>query len=1855
MRAGQQPTTGGTLKPDGEALGARDESAFRVVFSAPEGEGKTVSEISVVFSRSLRALEVDAPPPPIAITPPLPGKWLWVGARALRFVPAELQLPNATEFSVEVPASTTALDGSRLGEAHRFSFRTPRPKLTASGPTNGETGLVPNTKFSLYFSQAMDPLEVERRGKLRVVSDKGSRPVAFKARREDPQKPKIVLIEPTAPLPLASRIELELAAGLSSEEGKLPSESAQTIKVETYYPLSVTNLECQSSTSQGTCRPRTAFVMNLNNRVRWSEIKRAVRVTPDARLSWPSWNQDEEDTQWVTINGNHQPATTYTVTVDAGLTDIHGQRLGKAFSRSIRVGDFDPVLALGIEGETLPPSDAKSIPLGYRNLPSFELVRTPVTPELVMELSTQQFDAHFEMLHQARGAKYETVRSSAPRNQIGRRDVDPLGVLGPSGRGVLAVATRYIDPQYKGPVLREHLVKISDLGITAKMSRHGSLIWVNRLSTGSAVPGATVELLQHDGPRKSYVADSSGLVHVPAADYAPDFSGYDTDLRDLVVVRSNDDWTYEALSDYLGPWRFGVNVDLSGSLETYGLLFTERGVYRPGDEVALKGIVRDEIATGNGVPKNRKYELSFRSSEDEEVATQTVTTSEFGTFSTRFKIPATGKLGTYRVTAKSAAMPGQLTAYLEVAEYRPAEFEVAVEPREKEISAGATARFTVRGDYLYGAPMAGASLDYSLGRERGWVSIPEHEAFSLEPSEFYQDYGSASLSGGSLANGQGKLAADGSFVVEQLLTQPGQHFPEVISLSAGVSDATRQVIGATGSVMVHPADFYLGIKRLDDYFFTAPRSLAPEVVAVTTRGQRLAGKKVSLELVRRRWTLSRQDVAEESHSVSSPVDEVVSRCTLLTQAVPASCKLEAKAGGYYVVMARSLDDRKRPVESSLALYGLGDGEYGWGDNDRGAVELVANKKSYRVGDTARILIKSPFKQAEALVTVERSGVYRSERIQLKGGAPTIEVPITAELAPNAFVGVHLIVPRGSKQTALGAPYRQGYTELSIDPEARRLKIAVKPLKRDLLPGQEAEIELAVSDRAGKGVQAELAVYAVDEGVLMLTGYQTPDPVPVFGRPRPLQVATLETREGLAKISLNAFEALGEDKGADGGGGGLGDARRDFRQVAYFEPKLLTDAQGKGKVRFKLPDTLTSYRVMAVAASRDDRYGYGDSRVTASKPLMIRPALPRFVRAGDQFELSAVIAAKGETAPGKVTVQAQISGATLQGSAVREVSLAKGASAEVRFPLRADQVGTLKVAFSATSTIGKDSVLLERAVKLPLTLETVAVYGETKAAVAEKLGDLGKLRADSGGLEVSFASSALIGLDAGLDDLLGYPYGCTEQLTSKLLPLGPLSGLGKAYGLKLGKNPELLRDRTVAAILTRQRGDGGFGMWPESDESSDWVTPYTLWVLHEARQSGAPVPQAALDRGREYLRRWLAKNIETQPAAAAFAVDALATLGAPDHGYMEKLWQRREELPTFSRGLLLHALVLGKSKDEKPRDLLARELENALRITGNIAKVVENVGDEYAALMDSPTRTTAIVLRALLAYRPNHELGSRLARGLLQARQRGAWRSTQETAFSLIGLDAYRRAQEQTTPNFQATARWGERGILSLEAEGKGLFSARGELGMAALQGAADTAVLIEKEGSGTLFYELRLRYARKTPPSTALDNGFFVQKTLRAVKAAELGAALATIPETGSTRFAAGDIVIADLVLVAPTPSNYVVLDDPLPAGFEAIDTSLTTTEGYLSDAGPAPDDDPADRRDAIAHRRAFNYAWHRRELRDDRALFFIDHLPAGMLHFRYLARATTLGTFVVPPTKAEEMYEPETFGRTAAAVIEVR
>ncbi|HLV66404.1 MAG TPA: hypothetical protein VKY73_11360, partial [Polyangiaceae bacterium] len=415
------------------------------------------------------------------------------------------------------------------------------------------------------------------------------------------------------------------------------------------------------------------------------------------------------------------------------------------------------------------------------------------------------------------------------------------------------------------------------------------------------------------------------------------------------------------------------------------------------------------------------------------------------------------------------------------------------------------------------------------------------------------------------------------------------------------------------------------------------------------------------------------------------------------------------------------------------------------------------------------------------------------------------------------------------------------------------------------------------------------------------------------------------------------------------------------------------------------------------------------------------------------------------------------------------------------------------------------------------------------------------------------------------------------------------------------------------------------------------------------------PKGALESGREYLRRLLARAPSTpvDRAVAAFALDVLALAGEPDAGYMSRLLEEQRALPLFARALLLSALANGKGDPQTIAELVT-ELEASLRVGSTTATVVHDVGDAYAVLMDSEARTQALVLRALAIARPEHALLPALARGLLAARRGGEWRSTQESAFALIALARYRAAAERETADFEARVLLGDAELATARLAGS-KKSAHFVLPMDRLRVHADGLLRFEREGRGTLFYEARLRYARAELPRAALDAGYFIEKRRQAVAPEALSRPLPAQLAASEHAFRAGDLVVTDVLVVSSAPRDYVVVDDPLPAGFEAVNSALVTTSSRYDLDRFREEPCPGCERDAIAEGRALRRTEFRREIRDDRVAFVVEHLPPGVHRFRHLARAMTAGTFVVPPSRVEGMYEPEVFGRTAAESIEVR
>jgi uncharacterized protein YfaS (alpha-2-macroglobulin family) len=447
-------------------------------------------------------------------------------------------------------------------------------------------------------------------------------------------------------------------------------------------------------------------------------------------------------------------------------------------------------------------------------------------------------------------------------------------------------------------------------------------------------------------------------------------------------------------------------------------------------------------------------------------------------------------------------------------------------------------------------------------------------------------------------------------------------------VQATVTDVNRQSVSSSSSVLVHPASFYLGAKAEgSEWFWKAGTPVTLRVIAVRPSGERVSEVRVSGVIERREWHQVRREREGYGELVGEWVTDTVARCAVTTAGDPAPCRFTPPLGGSYTVRLSAQDERGRTAVTSFFRWAAGTGWVPWSDETQFKMDVIPDRTRYTAGDTATVLFASPFTGAEAWVTVEREGIIEQRRLMVTSGSTTLRFPVTEAWAPNVYVSIVVARGRSAAPGPLDDPgrptIRVGYAELRVTPERKRLAVEVTSARPEYRPGDTARVGLRVRDATGTGQRAEVTLWAVDEGVLALTGYHTPDPIDLIYQPRGIGLRLAST---LAAVAPQVPEG---EKGrrAPGGGGGRDGSdvlRSRFQTTAFFLGSVVTGADGRASASARLPDNVTTFRVMAVAVTPGDRYGSGQSAMLVTRPLLARPALPRFVRAGDRFSAGVVV-------------------------------------------------------------------------------------------------------------------------------------------------------------------------------------------------------------------------------------------------------------------------------------------------------------------------------------------------------------------------------------------------------------------------------------------------------------------------------------------------------------------------------------------------------------------------------------------------------------------------------------------------------
>jgi len=1821
--------------------------------------------VTVMFNRPVVPLRlVSAPaeemPSPLEFDPPVEGSGEWVNTSIYIFRPATGFTPGQT-YRVTVPAGLADTTGGILEEDYTWTFTVRSPSVLYTWPPGGEDQVGLTQPITITFDQPMDPASTEAAFSLRTAQGE-----SVEGRFAWDDGHTTMTFVPAAPLRLETIYLAQVAHTARAAVG------TATLKEDYDWVFSTVPaprvLRTNPADGDTAADPDTSFEIYFSAPMDLSTLMPNITILPAPTRVYTYWSDRENR---FTISWDVRPSTDYEVRLGEGMTDPYGNTVGEGRVVRFRTRPLDPLAYLEVPGPvgTYNAYTATQVYVRYRNVSRVDLVLYRLKWRDFADLTGpdrwEVWDT-FDPEKRAELLRAWSLPVEAPLNE-GRHlrvalaeDGGPL----PPGLYFLEVSAPEVRQQEWWQPSR-HILVVSRLHVALKLARREALVWVTDLLTGEPVAGADLVLLGPEGETLAQgVADADGVFQ---ADFEP--------LEDVwapytvLVGQPGADSFGVAVSEWyggIGPWDFGLPSNfIPQPVRIY--LYTDRPIYRPGQPVYFRGVVRAEDDVHYSLPPGlEEVPITVYDDQGQAVYSDTLPLSDFGTFNGQFTLDEEAGLGYYYIEIKVGDQAEGVG--FQVAEYRRPEFEVEVVADRDQVLDGEEVNVAVQATYFFGGPVTDAevhwilfSQDYSFRPDvPGW--------WDWTDTSRWEGWWSPEGPGWSqvIADGSGTTDAEGRFVFSVPADIADAVHSQQFTIEATVTDVNGQSVSNRTSVIVHKGLFYIGL-RPTRYVGTVGQEQTVEVRTVDWEGDPVRGLSLSIAFNRRQW-LNVQEEDEYGNLVWTwvPSDTVVFSQTVTTDSRgQATAAFVPDEGGVYIIRAEGVDGRGNTVVSATWLW-VATGEYvSWRQENNDRIQLITDRRSYRPGDVAQILIPSPFQgDVTALFTVERGRVIEHWVQALSGNAETVELPITADYAPNVFVSVVLV--KGIDETNPVPGYRVGYVSFEVSTERQELTIDVVP-DRDLAAGEHygprewVNLDIRVTDADGRPVEAEVGLAVVDRSVLSLTEPNAPSIVEAFYGERGLGVRTADS----LSVSVDRIN-IRVARGGKGGGGG-GEAamvgaefiRQEFPDTAYWAPSIRTDDQGEATVSFRLPDQLTTWHLDARAITRETLVGQAELNLLSTKDLLVRPVTPRFFVAGDRVNLAAVVHNNTDQ-PLEVEVWLDAEGVTLLGEARHTVTLEPGGKARVEWPVRVgedDSLSYVDLTFHARGGGLSDAVKppagLPPDQRLPIyrysALETVGTAGELDEAgsVLEAVALPRTVDVTQGELTVRIEPSLAAGMVGGLHYLEHYPYECTEQTVSRFLP-NVLTYRALAQ-LGLG-DPGLearLREQVgigLQRLYARQHYDGGWGWWI-NDRSDPLITAYVVLGLVKAEEAGFAVDPEVLERGVDYLRGQIEHPTRLERTEEvnrqAFILYVLGEAEAARESDLDALYRARGRMGQYGRAFLAMALDRVLGEDPRVRTLLS-DLGSAAIVGATGAHWQEPEPERWN--WNTDTRTTAVVLDALARLDPGNRLAPLAVRWLMHARTGDHWETTQETAWALIALTDWMVA----TGELEADYTWGVR----LNGEDLGAGEATPETVRQVeefrvavadlLRGEANRLQIARGEGPGRLYYTAHLRAYLPVEEVRALNRGIIVGRTY------EMADCEVDCPSVIEAQV--GDLLRVRLTLIAPHDLYYVVVEDPFPAGTEPVDTSLRTSPIVEAEAEPGL-------RPVGFEAPWWNWGWWwftDVDLRDEKAVLFATSLPAGTYEYTYLLRVGLEGEYRVLPATAYEMYFPEVMGRSDGMVFTV-
>jgi alpha-2-macroglobulin len=1823
------------------------------------------SVITVMFNRPVVPLRIAEEqknlPQPLTFEPPLEGKGEWVNTSVYIYHPAQALKGNVA-YKVTIAAGLADTSGASapLPADFTWSFQTMSPsvdwlkikvndqKSVALGEENSSNNVSLNPEFSLHFFQPME--RASTTAALALAPTGGGSLLLNLTWSEDNLS---LTFTPSSRLALGTTYTVSLSTSALAVNGSPLGKAQQWVFNTVPHPAILS-----TAPSGGATNTDYQFEIRFASPMTIKSIQAHVTFDPPLPSDQNYWY--DSDANRILFFGL-KSSTNYQVQLLPGMEDLYGNAIEVGKTIRFRTRPQDPQAWLMMP-------DRAQFRAGTDEVFYTRFVNVSTATFSLYRLTFDQLVAMMKPGSTGYTGQSGDLLWKQTVNVESTQDKPELYKMPLGGSDGLTLAKGFylVGMDAPGvnhsntPFVDSRVLSIADSNLTLKIAPTEAMAWVTGLDDGAPLANVKVKFYDENSSLIGEVqTGADGLCKLSLPNRYP---------QGQYVQAVLDDGAHFAYAD--GNWGSGMSPSDFGVWEQYYespqpeivYVYTDRPIYRPGQPVYFKGILRKDDDLQYSLPDQGQVEVLIRSFETT-VYDETLPVSDWGTFNANFTLDPEAALGSYSIEVKH---PGDKNSLgwvgFNVAEYRRPEFQVRLDVAPADVLAGGEFSANLKADYYSGGGVSQADVQWTL----------RSEAFTFTPPAAFSRYNFSDIDRDAfdyrtpskktdnlLAEGKGKTDDQGRLTLTlpaKLKTDASQR----LVLEVSVTDFAGMAVSGRAEVIAHRSAVYPGV-RFDGYIGEAGKEQRIQLTALDWAGKPVAGQLVDVQVVERRWHSVQEQDERGNLKWSTTVEEIPVKDfkdVALDGEGKGSVVFTPPNGGIFKARVTARDSRGNQATASDMIWGAGQDFIPWRQTNDRSFQLVTDKTEYQPGETAEVLIASPFQgEAYALLTVERGKVRKQEVLKLESNSTLYKLPISADLAPNVYISVAVV--KGVDANNPRPNFKVGIAEIKVSTSQQVLKVQVQADRPQAGPGEQVTYSVQTTGADGQPVQAEVSLGLSDLTTLSLAPPNSPAIDKGFYDRRGLRVRTSmalinsieDYNANLADYERNLGQGAGSGGGKGEGDLGVVEVRQDFPDTAFWQADVRTGADGKAQVSVRLPDNLTTWRMDARAVTQDTRVGQTIADLVSSKPLLLRPQTPRFLVAGDKVTLGTAV--HNNTAEDlKVEARLDGEGITIDGSAAQQIDVPAGQHVfviwQAQVPADAQKAD---LTFSAKST-GASGTVYSDASKptigsagkdgLPIyrydAPETVATSGQLseQGAVTEAILLTQSMPVTQGDLTVSVAPSLSASLTDGLSYLEHFPYECTEQTISRFLPNVLVTRVLHEAGLtdpSLEENLKAQVQLAMQRLANWQHEDGGWGWWKEG-QGDEQITAYVVLGLLEARDAGYEVPELMLTNGRMYLNthiELLTDSGDLDPAIKAnrqaFILYVLSRGDRPYPALVSRLFDQRLKLDLYARAFLMRAISQQDAND--PRlDTLRSDFANAAVISASGTHWEEAQADVWN--WNSDTRTTAIVLGTLVKTDPQNKLVANAVRWLMSHRTEGRWGSTQETSWTLMALADWMRASGELKADYRYAVGLNDKPLAEGQASPKTIRQVQTLRVTVAdlLKDAANKLVVAREAGQGNLYYTANLKVYLPVPQVQALDRGIIVSREYFR-------------PEDSSapvTQAAQGDLLRVRLTVIAPKALHYVVIDDPLPAGFEGVDTSL-----LISPQGEQPE---AYRWSNVNETGWGWWYFNHIEMRDEKVVLSAGYLPAGTYVYTYLVRASTPGVFNVIPPTGQEFYFPEVYGR---------